>query len=126
MPLIPFTKGRGDADLAHLLQNYTESPFNFERCRIFFITRTKEIEVLNTIFNPKNFEGSEIKVVDYEQADDVKVMFKKNTVLTLIYNIIPDSKVMEDFVKGIHVDESNAWFNNRYLVLEYVIFSWLM
>ena len=56
-----------------------------------------------------------IEVVDYEQAGDVKVMFKKNTVLTLTYNIIPDSKVMEDFLKGIYHDESNAWFNNRYV-----------
>ena len=40
-------------------------------------------------------------------------MFKKNTVVTLIYNIIPDSKVMEKFVNGTDVDESDAWFNDR-------------
>ena len=92
---------------------YTISPFNFERCRIFFITRTREIEVLNTIFSPENFVGTKIEVVDYEQAGDVKVMFKKNIVLTLIYNIIPDSSVMEQFLNGTDVDESTAWFNNR-------------
>ena len=96
-----------------LINDYTASPFNFERCRLFFITRTRELEVLNTIFADGNFKGTDIKVVNYELADDVKVMFNKNTVLTLIYNIIPDSTIMKKFLNGTDVDEKNAWFNNR-------------
>ena len=52
-------------------------------------------------------------MVDYEKAGDVKVMFEKDIVLTLIYNIIPDSSVMEKFLNNTDVDESSAWFNNR-------------
>jgi hypothetical protein len=68
--------------------------------------------MVDYILDPAVFKGTEVRVLNYEEAIDDKIMFTKPLVMMLRFNILPSIDIINGFLEGKQVDEKNSWFNN--------------
>ena len=64
--------------------------------------------VLNLFGNNK---ASNIKVVDFESANDVQNLLSKTYVVVFEVNVLQPKTVTDSFINGLEVNETNFWFN---------------
>jgi len=111
LPNIRAGTGFGEEDLNLLYSEYIASPFNINNASIFLSNRNREIESIESLTDQFPME-SNIAVVDYESANDVRYIysFKNNLILEL--NILTPSLYVESFLNGTMLSEDNFWYND--------------
>ena len=114
--ILPKIKGGGqgssEADLIRLLSQYNLSPYNKETSARFLGRRKREIQAMQFALNLfGNSKASNIKVVDFESANDVENLLSKIYVVVFEVNVLQPKTVTDSFVNGLEVNETNFWFN---------------
>ena len=114
--ILPKIKGGGqgssEADLIRLLSQYNLSPYNKETSARFLGRRKREIQAMQSVLNLfGNSKASNIKVVDFESANDVQNLLSKTYVVVFEVNVLQPKTVTDSFVNGLEVNETNFWFN---------------
>ena len=114
--ILPKIKGGGqgssEADLIRLLSQYNLSPYNKETSARFLSRRKREIQAMQFALNLfGNSKASNIKVIDFESANDVENLLSKIYVVVFEVNVLQPKTVTDSFVNGLEVNETNFWFN---------------
>ena len=114
--ILPKIKGGGqgssEADLIRLLSEYNLSPYNKETSARFLGRRKREIQAMQFVLNLfGNSKASNIKVVDFESANDVENLLSKIFVAVFEVNVLQPKTVTDSFINGLEVNETNFWFN---------------
>ena len=114
--ILPKIKGGGagssETDLIKLLNCYNLSPYNKEKSARFLGRRNREIQAIQFVLNLfRNSKASNIKVVDFESANDVENLLAKTFVVVFKVNILQPKTITESFINGTEVDEEDFWFN---------------
>ena len=114
--ILPKIKGGGqgssEADLIRLLSEYNLSPYNKETSARFLGRRKREIQAMQFVLNLfGNSKASNIKVVDFESANDVENLLSKIFVVVFEVNVLQPKTVTDSFINGLEVNETNFWFN---------------
>jgi len=111
LPNIRGGSGNGEDDLMIMLANYTDSQFYFDTSSEFLIDRNREIQAIRFLEEDFPVE-SNIDIADYESANDVEYIFKRNKVVVLEFNILSPNSVTQSFLDGNRIDESGFWYND--------------
>jgi len=111
LPNIRGGTGQGEDNLMIMLANYTDSQFYFDTSSEFLIDRNREIQAIRFLEEDFPVE-SNIDIADYESANDVEYIFKRNKVVVLEFNILSPKTVTQSFLDGNRIDESGFWYNN--------------
>ena len=116
--ILPKIKGGGqgssEADLIRLLSQYNLSPYNKETSGRFLGRRKREIQAMQFVLNLfGNSKASNIKVVDFESANDVENLLSKIYVVVFEVNVLQPETVTDSFINGLEVNETNFWFNTN-------------
>ena len=114
--VLPKIKGGGqgssEADLIRLLSQYNLSPYNKETSDRFLGRRKREIQAIQFVLNLfASTKTSDIKVVDFESANDVENLLSKRYVVVFEVNVLQPKTVTDSFINGSEVNETNFWFN---------------
>ena len=105
-------QGSNETDLIKLLSQYKLSPFNKETSARFLSRRKREIQAMQFVLNLfENSKASNIKVVDFESANDVENLLSKTYVVVFEVNVLQPKNVTDSFIEGVEVNEANFWFN---------------
>ena len=120
--ILPEIKGGGEhsseKDLVAIFTKYRKSPFFRETVGAFLKTRKREITLIDFILNPSAIKGSGVRLLNYEEATDIKIMFQKDLVIMLQYNILPQKELITRFLNNTRMDERESWFNKNSVVSE--------
>ena len=116
--VLPKIKGGGqgssEADLIRLLSQYNVSPYNKEKSGRFLGRRKREIQAIQFVLNLfGSSKGSNIKIVDFEYASDVRDLLSKTYVVVFEVNVLQPKTVTDSFISGSEVNETNFWFNTN-------------
>ena len=107
-------KGSSEADLINLLSKYNKSPYNKETSARFLGRRKREIQAMQFVLNLfGNSKASNIKVVDFESANDVENLLSKIYVVVFEVNVLQPETVTNSFINGLEVNETNFSFNTN-------------
>ena len=113
--LLPNIRGGGasggESGLIELFTKYRNSPFNYGSCASFLDIRNREIKMIDFILEPAVFKGTDIKVLNFAEATDDKILFKKKLVVMIKFNILPSVDIVNRFLEGKAANESTSWFN---------------
>ena len=101
----------GEKELADILTEYLNSMFEFETSELFLVNRNREINAVQYLIDGFP-EESNIAIADYEMANDVEFIFKKEKVVVLDFHILTPQTLTQGFLDGTPVDESDFWFND--------------
>merc|ERR1719495_2158801 len=111
LPNIRGGSGHGEDDLMIMLANYTDSQFYFDTSSEFLIDRNREIQAIR--FLEENFPSeSNLAIADYESANDVEYIFKRDQVVVLEFNILTPKDLTISFLNGHPINESSFWYND--------------
>jgi len=99
-----------------LLNKYSKSPFYYHTIKKFLHNRRREVSSLDYILSPEKFKGTDIKILNYDEASDFQIMFIKPFVLMCKYNVLPSTLIARKFLNGETIDESKSWYNNPYVI----------
>ena len=115
--ILPKIKGGGqgssEQDLIKLLSDYIKSPYSKETSARFLGRRKREIQAMQFVLNLfGNSKASNIKVVDFENANDVQNLLSKTYVVVFKVNVLQPKTVTDSFINGVEVNETNFWFNS--------------
>ena len=114
LPNIVGGTGNGEDDLQEMLDNHEESVFNFYKARAFLDRRQRETEALKYLV--QNFlDESNAVVADYESANYIEYIFKKEKVLVLEFNVLTPASLTEHYLDNNEDSEDNFWFHNNNL-----------
>ena len=107
-------KGSSESNLTRLVSDYDLSPYSKEKSDRFLGRRKREIEAIQFVLNLfENSKASDIKVVDFESANDVENLLSKRYVVILEVNVLQPKTVTDSFISGVEVNETNFWFNTN-------------
>merc|ERR1711892_267763 len=112
LPNIRGGDGQGEDDLVALLNEFTNSPFEFETSDSFLIDRNREISAISFLLASFPDDAENIAVVDYEQGSDVDFILKHKYVIMLDFKILTPPSLTENFLNGNTQEESNFWYNS--------------
>ena len=101
----------GEEEVLPLLGDFNDSQFEFETSTYFMLNRTREINAVQSLMDGFP-EESNIAIADYIMANDVEFIFKKKMVVVLDFSIFKPKSLIQGFLDGSPVDESDCWFNN--------------
>jgi len=111
LPNIVGGTGNGEDDLEEMLANYTESVFEFHKASAFLVRRQRETNAL--IYLVQSFlDESNAVVADYESANYIEYIFKKEKVLVLEFNVLTPASLTEHYLENNEESEDNFWFQN--------------
>merc|ERR1711936_1186258 len=110
---IPNVRGGTDHedDLLEILFEVTESPFEYELSRQFLQFRLREINSITSL--TQSFpEESNIGLFDPSSGSDIDFFLKFEDVLIVTLNMIAPQSLIQSFLDGEMIDESDSWFND--------------
>merc|ERR1711936_948849 len=110
---IPNVRGGTDHedDLLEILFEVTESPFEYELSRQFLQFRLREINSITSL--TQSFpEESNIGLFDPSSGSDIAFFMKFEVVLIVTLNMIAPQSLIQSFLDGEMIDESDSWFND--------------
>ena len=111
LPNIVGGTGSGEDDLEEMLANHTNSVFNFRKAGAFLDRRQRETNAL--IYLVQSFlDESNAVVADYESANYIEYIFKKEKVLVLEFNVLTPASLTEHYLDNNEDSEDNFWFHN--------------
>jgi hypothetical protein len=111
LPNIVGGTGNGEDDLEKMLFDYENSVFNRHKSKHFLECRLRESNALDFLI-ANYLDASNAVVADYESANYVEYIFKKDKVLVMEFNILTPANLTEHFLSGNETDEGEFWFNN--------------
>ena len=114
--ILPKIKGGGqgssEADLIRLLSEYNLSPYNKEKSGRFLGRRKREIQAMQFVLSLfGKSKSSNIKVADFESANDVDNLLSKTYVVVFEVNVLQPKTVTDSFIDRLEINETNFWFN---------------
>jgi len=112
LPKIRAGDGPAEDDLTTLLNDFTNSPFEFETSAGFLIDRNREISAISFLLASFPDEADNIAVVDYEEGTDVDFIINHKYVILLNFKILTPASVTDDFLAGNPQSEENFWYNS--------------
>ena len=89
-----------------------KSQFEFETSKSFLANRNREITAVGMLIETFP-QRSNIAVADYESANDVEYIFKRDLVVVMNLNILSSINLTQNFLDGNAVDESGFWFKDE-------------
>lgn len=111
--------GEGGEDvLAELLANYTASPFHFPESDQFLTDRSREITsitfLIDTIteYLEDDAASDNIKVVDYDNGNDIGLILQRKYVAMLDYRLLSPESLVYNFIAGTPDNEDDFWYND--------------
>ena len=111
LPNIRGGDGHGEDDLIIMIGDYVSSQFYFDTSSEFLIDRNREIQAIR--FLEENFPSeSNLAIADYESANDVEYIFKRDQVVVLEFNILTPKDLTISFLSGHPINESGFWYND--------------
>ena len=115
LKILPSIRGgnvTGEDELMIMLNLYLESPFEFSLSWDFLVDRNREIQAIR--FLEENFPiETNMNTADYESANDVQYIFKRDQVIILEFNILTSKELTQSFLDGNPINETNFWYNGN-------------
>jgi len=111
--IIPNVRGgtSHEDDLLEILFEVTKSPFDYEISRQFLLFRLREINSITSL--TQSFpEESNIGLFDPSSGSDIDFFLKFEDVLIVTLNMIAPQSLIQSFLDGEIIDESDSWFND--------------
>jgi len=112
LPKIRAGEDAAEEDLITLLDDYTNSPYEFETSNAFLIDRNREIYAISFLLSSFPDDAENIAVVDYQAGTDVGFILNHKYVIMVDFNILTPPSLTDDFLDGNTQTEENFWYNS--------------
>jgi len=102
--------GSGEEELVTILNAYNASQFYFPTSSKFLANRARENQAIRFLL--ESFpEQSNLVVGDFETANDAEIIFKREKVVIMNFNILTPASITDDFLDNNAQDEDQFWYN---------------